>query len=112
MSITILSVPLETAVGLSRSVGEADGWWEAGRVRDTQFSKLLEIVLVCILFWQHSWRRKGMCIFLAECLSANLFYSWKANRIASDCCMDYQLMKHDGEYAAESMVKKMAAKWE
>lgn len=62
VSIAILSVPLETAVGPNRSVGKADGWWEAGRVRDTEFSNLLEIVLVCILFWQHSWRQKRMCI--------------------------------------------------
>lgn len=49
---------------------------------------------------------------MCPCLSANLFCNWKASRIASECCMDYQFMKHDGEYAAESMVKKMAAQRE
>lgn len=49
-SIAVFSVPLGTTVGLNSSVGQADSWWEAGRVRDVEHSNLLEVELVCILF--------------------------------------------------------------
>lgn len=32
----------------------------------------------------------------------SLFSNGKASGIAAGCCRDHQLMKHDGEYAAES----------
>jgi len=46
----MFSVPLRTVVGLDRSVGQADSWWEAGRMRDVECSNSLEMELVCIQF--------------------------------------------------------------